>query len=158
DAICAILSGTGLPIVDEESPDTTWKGETPAWIVDPLDGSINAIVGNEEFCVSVALLDVAHAPLIGVIVAPALDWSIIAVKGEGVSCDGVWGKRALGSPKTMIASYGIPDDGHLFPEKSTLFLAYCWRNGWITRQSGSAVLDLARVGTSQWSLFFEDGL
>lgn len=76
-----------LPILSEEAdiPDYTrrrlWSSY---WLLDPLDGTREFIKGNGEFAVCIALIS-EHAPVLGVIHAPATGTSYYAAKGDGNS-------------------------------------------------------------------------
>lgn len=58
------------------------------WIVDPIDGTANFMRGGKRFCISLGCLD-GIMPVIGVIVAPALQETFAAVQGEGATLNGV---------------------------------------------------------------------
>lgn len=74
-----------LPILSEESEALpfverrTWQ---QYWLVDPLDGTREFIKRNGEFTVNIALI-LDHAPVLGVVYAPALDLLFFAAKGRG---------------------------------------------------------------------------
>ena len=50
------------------------------WVVDPIDGTANFMRGGKRFCVSLGCLD-GDVPVIGVIVAPALEETFAACHG-----------------------------------------------------------------------------
>lgn len=52
------------------------------WLVDPLDGTKEFLLGNGEFTVNIALV-VGDAPVLGVVYAPALDLLYSAGRGLG---------------------------------------------------------------------------
>src|SRR5688572_14215853 len=63
-----------IPIVSEEAAS---RGSIPAagqsfWLVDPLDGTKEFVNRNGEFTVNIALIE-RGAPVLGVVLAPALD-------------------------------------------------------------------------------------
>ena len=66
----------GVPIVAEEA---VAAGDLPAvaggafWLVDPLDGTREFVGRNGEFTVNIALVAADGRPLLGVVLAPALD-------------------------------------------------------------------------------------
>jgi 3'(2'), 5'-bisphosphate nucleotidase len=74
----------GIPVLSEEhtegfaGPDA--KGRY--WLVDPLDGTKEFIKRNDEFTVNIALIENGK-PILGVVVAPALDVSYLAAEGLG---------------------------------------------------------------------------
>ena len=87
-----------IPIVAEEStlpPATlraTWRRY---WLVDPLDGTKEFLAGNGEFTVNIALID-EGAPVLGVVLAPALDLTYYAGRGLGA-----WRQRGASRPERI---------------------------------------------------------
>ena len=65
-----------LPVLSEESAEqASWEQRRAwprYWLVDPLDGTREFVKRNGEFTVNIALID-AHAPVLGVVYAPAID-------------------------------------------------------------------------------------
>jgi len=65
-----------IPVLSEESAEQAgWderRGWTRYWLVDPLDGTREFVKRNGEFTVNIALID-DHAPVLGVVYAPALE-------------------------------------------------------------------------------------
>jgi myo-inositol-1(or 4)-monophosphatase len=57
------------------------------WVVDPIDGTANFMRGGRRFCVSLGCLD-GDMPVIGVIVAPALEEIFAACQGTGATLNG----------------------------------------------------------------------
>lgn len=73
------------PIVSEEMEAAAFqqrRGWRRFWLVDPLDGTKEFIKKRAEFTVNVALIQDGE-PILGVVLAPALDLLYWAVKGEG---------------------------------------------------------------------------
>lgn len=95
------------PVVAEESVAAgripTIDGEAPFWLVDPLDGTREFIDRNGEFTVNIALIE-AGRPLLGVVVAPALE-----VMYSGLVGQGAW--RTDASGRRPIACRRIPEEG-----------------------------------------------
>lgn len=93
----------GLPILSEESvalPYAERRNWTSYWLVDPLDGTREFIKRNGEFTVNIALIE-DHAPVLGVVYAPALNLLFFAAKGQGAY-------RQLGSkPPQRIHARGF---------------------------------------------------
>ncbi len=84
ETICKVLEESGLPILSEESlvpfeQRCSWQR---FWLVDPLDGTKNFIARNDEFTINIALIEHGH-PVIGVVVAPALNQTWFASSGNG---------------------------------------------------------------------------
>lgn len=72
-----------IPVLSEESGDVFLDGEEPTyyWAVDPLDGTKEFIKRNGEFTVNVALIFSGN-PVLGVVLAPALDWLYVGYSNE----------------------------------------------------------------------------
>jgi 3'(2'), 5'-bisphosphate nucleotidase len=74
-----------LPILSEESDQSelgdrrSWRSY---WLVDPLDGTKEFIKRNGEFTVNIALIEEGR-PVLGVVLAPALDLEYCASLGQG---------------------------------------------------------------------------
>lgn len=74
-----------LPILSEESvalPYAQRRDWQRYWLVDPLDGTREFIKRNGEFTVNIALIE-HHAPVLGVVYAPALELLFYAADGQG---------------------------------------------------------------------------
>ena len=74
-----------LPLLSEEGAHTPFaerRAWTRYWLVDPLDGTREFIKRNGEFTVNIALID-DRRPVLGVIHAPALDYTAWAEAGTG---------------------------------------------------------------------------
>lgn len=91
------------PVLSEESaPDEVaerrdWK---QFWLVDPLDGTKEFIRRNDEFTVNIALID-THAPILGVVYAPAQDTLYSGIVGSGA-----W--QQTGSDQRTSISVTVP--------------------------------------------------
>ncbi len=84
ELICEALPRlqAGVPIVAEEhgrGQDRPPAGEF--WLVDPLDGTKEFLGGHGEFTVNIALVR-DRVPVLGVVLAPALDRVYAAAEGE----------------------------------------------------------------------------
>ncbi len=74
-----------LPVLSEESAAVPWSERrqwSRYWLVDPLDGTREFVKRNGEFTVNVALID-GGRPVLGVVLAPALEYLVFAERGEG---------------------------------------------------------------------------
>jgi len=85
--ICAGLSKLtpSIPALSEESGPVPWGVRRlwkDYWLVDPLDGTKEFIKRNGEFTVNIALIEGA-APVLGVVLAPALGLCYWAERGKG---------------------------------------------------------------------------
>ncbi len=74
-----------IPVVSEEGvipPASERAAWTRYWLVDPLDGTREFIAKNGEFTVNIALIENGR-PVLGVVLAPALDLLYAAADGRG---------------------------------------------------------------------------
>lgn len=74
-----------IPVISEEArlPDYEERQQWERfWLVDPLDGTKEFIKGLDEFTVNIALIE-KGVPVMGVVVAPALDITYYSEKGKG---------------------------------------------------------------------------
>ena len=74
-----------LPVLTEETRAPAWRERRQwgrYWLVDPLDGTREFVKRNGEFSVNIALID-AGEPVLGVVLAPAIDLEYAAVRGLG---------------------------------------------------------------------------
>lgn len=98
-----------FPILSEESTDIDWavrKKWQTYWLIDPLDGTKEFVERNDEFTVNIALIQNGK-PVVGVVVAPALNLSYFAAKGFGAY------KKFDGQQATSINVRPVPEDnGH----------------------------------------------
>lgn len=76
----------GIPVLSEEGDNIPYEERKHwplFWLIDPLDGTKEFIKGSKDFTVNIALIE-HHQPVLGVVVAPALEHYY-------------WGSRALGA-------------------------------------------------------------
>jgi 3'(2'), 5'-bisphosphate nucleotidase len=102
----------GLRRIDPATPVVSEEAEAPAfairrewrrfWLVDPLDGTKEFIKRRAEFTVNVALIDQGE-PVLGVVLAPALDLLYWAVKGGGA-----WREDKGGAPERIHSTAPAP--------------------------------------------------
>jgi 3'(2'), 5'-bisphosphate nucleotidase len=102
----------GLQRIDPETPVVSEEAEAAAfesrrgwrrfWLVDPLDGTKEFIKRRAEFTVNVALI-LDGEPVLGVVLAPALDLLYWAVKGQGA-----WREEKGGSPERIYSRPPVP--------------------------------------------------
>jgi 3'(2'), 5'-bisphosphate nucleotidase len=85
-----------IPIVAEEDCSSQHQGDLPGrfWLVDPLDGTKEFVSRNGEFTVNIALIE-GDAPVLGVILAPALGRLFASGVRAGAMLDDEHGRRAV---------------------------------------------------------------
>jgi len=94
-----------VPIVAEEAIAAGAQVQVGDWfwLVDPLDGTKEFISRNGEFSVNVALVH-GGVPVLGVVLAPALDRLFAGVRGQGAFVEHAGQRR-------NIACRAVPADG-----------------------------------------------
>ena len=95
----------GTPVVSEEAEAASFetrKAWRRFWLVDPLDGTKEFIKRRAEFTVNVALIEDGE-PVLGVVLAPALDLLYWAVKGGGA-----WRQEGAGPAERVYSSAPAP--------------------------------------------------
>lgn len=85
-----------IPAISEEAAS---QGHIPAggarfWLIDPLDGTKEFISRNGEFTVNIALVEDGR-PVLGVVLAPALDRLFAGVVGTGAFVEEAGVRRAI---------------------------------------------------------------
>jgi 3'(2'), 5'-bisphosphate nucleotidase len=102
----------GLKRIDPETPIVSEEAEAESfdrrrnwrrfWLVDPLDGTKEFLKQRDEFTVNIALIEDGE-PVLGVVLAPALDLLYWAVKGEGA-----WKEEKGGEPQRIYSRPPVP--------------------------------------------------
>jgi 3'(2'), 5'-bisphosphate nucleotidase len=114
-----------IPIVAEEgNEDAPANGSIGSefWLVDPLDGTKEFVGRNGEFTVNVALVK-DGTPVLGVVLAPALERLFAAAAGAAVAEDGD-GRRPLAARTTPAEGATLVSSrSHCDPEALARFTA-----------------------------------
>ena len=79
------LETTGIPVLSEEGKQMPFESRASwkeLWIVDPIDGTKEFIKRNGEFTVNIALIRNGCVAG-GVVLAPALGYAYVGIRGEG---------------------------------------------------------------------------
>jgi 3'(2'), 5'-bisphosphate nucleotidase len=95
----------GTPVISEEAEAASFdhrRAWRRFWLVDPLDGTKEFIKRRAEFTVNVALIEDGE-PVLGVVLAPALDLLYWAVKGGGA-----WREENGGAAERIYSSPPSP--------------------------------------------------
>ncbi|MEV4761062.1 inositol monophosphatase [Micromonospora chokoriensis] len=150
------------PILSEESHGRDHALiEAPfCWVIDPIDGTMNAIAGVEDYAISVALISTRPMePVVGAVYIPRRDLMFIAASGLGSKRNGALiettRQESRARPLLDIASFGVPKDIPAVAERMSTALHRLMSDGWVTRQTGAASIDICRVASGAWSAFFE---
>ena len=99
------------PVVCEDSGEDPVPGPAQGrfWLVDPLDGTKEFVSRNGEFTVNIALIE-DREPVLGVVIAPALDRLFAGARGSGAYAEEKGARRVLGCRRapaeglTVVAS------------------------------------------------------
>ncbi|MBQ6036494.1 MAG: inositol monophosphatase [Lachnospiraceae bacterium] len=140
--------------VGEEEDIHAQIREGYAFIVDPIDGTMNFIRDYKESCISVGLLKDGE-PYIGVVYNPYLDELFTAEKGHGAFLNGQpihVSKNTIDNALVLFGTtpYYLDLARKAFDTAHDLFIK---AND--IRRSGSAALDICDVACGRADLFFE---
>jgi len=137
----------GIAIVGEERGGD--QGDDPAWMLDPIDGTVNFAHGLPIWSIALALVRGGTAD-IGVIDAPVLGWSFWGRRGGGawwrdLRGDGRLAVSACGQlPRALLAT-GFPYDRATSPQNNFAQWVHFQRTAGAVRRIGVASLDLCFV-------------
>lgn len=139
---------------EEDNADKGDISQGYAFIVDPIDGTVNFARGLDHSCISVALAKDGH-PIKGVIYNPYKQETYYAEKGQGAYLNGT---AIHVSDKTLeegVVFIGTaPYNAELAQKSMEMAYRYLQRTQDI-RRSGSAALDLCTVASGKAELYFE---
>jgi fructose-1,6-bisphosphatase/inositol monophosphatase family enzyme len=157
DAIRAAYPGDGI-IAEESGDHATGVGDAPtsgigrAWVIDPLDGTINYANGIPFFCVSIALVEggrpvvgVIHDPMRGETFAAAADDGPATLNGRPIHASV---KESLSDYVVSLALSGRGLSGRIRDVRKAIR---------VSRAMGSAALSLAYVGSGRFDAFVQQG-
>lgn len=155
-AIRAAHSGDGI-VAEESGEHVAAAGHAPtagvgrAWVIDPLDGTINYANGIPFFCVSIALIE-AGRPVVGVIHDPVRGETFAATDAGPATLDG----RPIGaSVKAKLSDFVV---SMALSGPALISRARAVRTAIrVPRSMGSAALALAYVGNGRFDAFVQQG-
>jgi myo-inositol-1(or 4)-monophosphatase len=155
-AIRTAHPGDGI-IAEESGEHVTAAGDAPtagigrAWVIDPLDGTINYANGIPFFCVSIGLVE-AGRPVVGVIHDPIRGETYAAAEGGPASLDG---RPIETSVKDKLSDFVI---SMALSGPALISRARAVRKAIrVPRSMGSAALALAYVGNGRFDAFIQQG-
>jgi myo-inositol-1(or 4)-monophosphatase len=156
DAIRRAHPGDGI-IAEESGEHAAAAGHAPtagvgrAWVIDPLDGTINYANGIPFFCVSIALVE-GGRPVVGVIHDPMRGETFAATDDGPAMLDGA---PIEASDKDRLSDFVVSmalSGPALIARVRTLRKAIR-----VPRSMGSAALALAYVGNGRFDAFVQQG-
>ncbi len=150
--LSALLPGSGFLCEEKDLNDIA--GHEFVWVIDPIDGTANYARGNENCCISVALIR-NGGQYMGVVYSPWREELYWAEKGRGAYCNG----------KPIHVSDRSYEDGLLFTAMSTYhkdWARYCsdiiydiYLECNDVRRTGSAAIELCLMASGYADLYFE---
>ncbi|WP_297792443.1 inositol monophosphatase family protein [uncultured Marinobacter sp.] len=145
-------------ILSEESmPDLSQAEEleTPLWIVDPIDGTVNYAYGHPQVAVSIAYAEKGRVQA-GVVHAPFPGETFRATKGEGATLNGEPIKHSGATvPRDSLFATGFPytkDSLEPLVKRLDAMIHNC-RD---LRRIGSAALDICWVACGRLDIYYEN--
>ena len=152
EKLAALLPGSGFLCEEEDMSD--YSGHEAVWVIDPIDGTANYARGNENCCISVALVRRGE-PFMGVVYSPWRREMYWAEKGKGAFSNG----------RPIHVSDRPFEQGLLFTAlcvyrkefartcSDIIYDLYMKCND--VRRTGSAAVELCLVAAGYAELFFE---
>ncbi len=126
----------------------------PAFVVDPIDGTVNFSRKRNASAVSIAFLE-NRLPLMGVVMDPFRNELFTAVRGKGACLNGVPVHVSPTPLSRALVNFGSsPYDDDLRTLSLRALGAFLESAGDV-RRSGSAALDLCDVACGRSDVFFE---
>ena len=153
ERIAGHLEATGVPIHGEEAHRVedfeTYRGR--AWVLDPIDGTLNYVATHRDWAISLALVD-DGVPTVAVLADPVADRLYTAIRGRGAwvqplraeaaGNDGA-APRALGRVEDLPLSEGMLIAHYQLTQDAGIGRAIGASRG--MRCYGAAALEMAEV-------------
>jgi myo-inositol-1(or 4)-monophosphatase len=156
EAIRAAHPGDGI-VAEESGEHIAAAGHAPtagvgrAWVIDPLDGTINYANGIPFFCVSIALIE-AGRPAVGVIHDPIRGETFAGSDDGPATVDGrVVATSVKSNLSDFVVSMALSGPGLVTRARA---IRKAIR---VSRSMGSAALALAYVGNGRFDAFVQQG-
>ncbi|TAM89341.1 MAG: inositol monophosphatase [Jatrophihabitans sp.] len=127
------------------------------WVLDPIDGTVNFVLGLPQYAVSVAVQDV-EGTVAGAVCNPVTGEVFAASRGAGARCNG----RALAGPREVPLDRAVVATGFSYRAEvrraQAAVLARLLPRIADVRRMGAASLDLCAVAAGRVDGYFEAGL
>ncbi len=142
---------------EETMPDLTQAEEleTPLWIVDPIDGTVNYAYGHPQVAVSIAYAEKGMVQA-GVVHAPFPGETFRATRGAGATLNGETIKHSGATvPRDSLFATGFPytkDNLEPLVRRLDAMIHQC-RD---LRRIGSAALDICWVACGRLDIYYEN--
>ncbi len=149
--LLSLLPGVRFFSEEQENDPLT---DSPTFVVDPIDGTINFMRHRDCSAVSIALLK-EKKPVLGVIYNPFTDEMFTAEPGKGAFCnDKPIHVSAVPFENAVVSIGTSPYDAELAEKGMKAALQFLIHAGDL-RRTGSAALDLCDVARGCTDVFFE---
>ena len=141
---------------EETMPDLSQAEEldTPLWIIDPIDGTVNYAYGHPQVAVSIAYAEKGQVQA-GVVHAPFSDETFRATRGEGTTLNGRPTQHSGATePRQSLFATGFPytkDNLEPLVNRLNAMIHQC-RD---LRRIGSAALDICWVACGRLDIYYE---
>jgi myo-inositol-1(or 4)-monophosphatase len=167
-AVESFLVGTlatlrpGDAVLGEEQGSRVGAGTGVRWIVDPIDGTVNFMLGFPHFAVSIAA-EVDGVTVAGCVSNPATGWLFRAIRGRGSFLETpgatelrLSGPRSAPLAESVVAT-GFGYDAARRARQGAVVGRLLGRVGNL-RRTGSAALDLCAIAAGWVDCYFEGPL
>jgi myo-inositol-1(or 4)-monophosphatase len=159
DTIREALRDTGFPVLGEEGGHGGGSGEGAPyrWLVDPIDGTVNFAHGLPLWSISIALEQVGHGIVAGVVTAPVIGWWFEATRGGGAR-DASGTRISVSACQQLdqaLLATGFPYDLPTNPNNNLREWEHFQRTASACRRLGCASLDLCLVGCGWFDGYWE---
>ena len=141
-------------VVGEEGMELCGDGGELVWYVDPLDGTVNFAHGLHWYAVSIGL-ERAGLPVLGVVLAPELDWEWWGIEGSGAFFNGQRVTVSEAPLDRALLATGFPYDRRTSADNNVPQLTAALRHGQGIRRMGVASLDAALVASGRLDGYWE---
>ncbi|HEY9121129.1 MAG TPA: inositol monophosphatase family protein [Marinobacter sp.] len=142
---------------EETMPDLSQAEhlDTPLWIIDPIDGTVNYAYGHPQVAVSIAYAEQGRVP-VGVVHAPFSAETFRAVRGKGSTLNGMPIHHSEAAvPRDSLFATGFPytkDSLEPLLNRLSAMIHNC-RD---LRRIGSAALDICWVACGRLDIYYEN--
>lgn len=149
----------GDAVLGEEGGDqaATENATAVRWVIDPIDGTVNFVLGLPQYAVSVAA-EVNGQVVAGAVVNPSTGETFHARRGSGAFCgsERLHGPRSVRLAQAVVAT-GFAYDARVRGRQIAVVAPLLPRVADI-RRLGAAALDLCFVAAGRVDAYFEAGL
>jgi myo-inositol-1(or 4)-monophosphatase len=147
--------------LERATPDLPIQGEEEGgsvgeryWVVDPLDGTTNFLLGFPVVAISIALVE-AGRPIVAVVRAPMLDLSFSATRGGGAWSGQDRLQASAREPSRAVVATALPFRARTLLPRYMPVLERVFAGVEDVRRPGAAALDLAWVAAGVFDGYFE---